>query len=89
MGNSIHYSAMTEMYDELKEDRVFINKNMNPDYPLMANAIYLEDEMQIIMMVWGIPWYKLETGTRAYMRGIPKDSKMKSENYPPVIWNTI
>lgn len=53
MGNSIHYSAMTEMYDELKEDRVFINKNMNPDYPLMANAIYSEDEMQIIMMVWG------------------------------------
>ncbi len=45
MGNSIHYSAMTEMYDELKEDRVFINKNMNPDYPLMANAIYSEDEM--------------------------------------------
>lgn len=33
------------------------------------------------------PWYKLETGTKAYMRGIPKDSKVKSENYPPVIWS--
>ena len=33
------------------------------------------------------PWYKLETGTKSYMRGVPKDSKVKSENYPPVIWS--
>ena len=33
------------------------------------------------------PWYKLETGTKCYMRGIPKNSKEKSENYPPVIWS--
>lgn len=59
MGNSIHYSAMTEMYEELKDDRVYINKNMNPDYPLMANAIYSEDEIQIILMIWGIPWERM------------------------------
>lgn len=33
------------------------------------------------------PWYKLETGTKSYMRGIPKNPKVKSENYPPVIWS--
>lgn len=33
------------------------------------------------------PWYKLETGTKSYMRGIPKNSKVKSEDYPPVIWS--
>ena len=70
MGNSIHYSAMTEMYDELKEDRVFINKNMNPDYPLMANAIYSEDEMQIILMVWGIPWERMNLAEANRLRVI-------------------
>ena len=33
------------------------------------------------------PWYKLETGTKSYMRGIPRNPKVKSENYPPVIWS--
>ena len=70
MGNSIPYSAMTEMYDELKEDRVFINKNMNPDYPLMANAIYSEDEMQIILMVWGIPWERMNLAEANRLRVI-------------------
>ena len=33
------------------------------------------------------PWYKLETGTKSYMRGIPKNPKVESEDYPPVIWS--
>ena len=32
---------------------------MNPDYPLMANAIYSEDEIQIILMIWGLPWERM------------------------------
>lgn len=70
MGNSIHYSAMDEMYQELKEHRVFINRNMNPDYPLMANAIYSEDEMQIILMVWGIPWERMNLAETNRLRVI-------------------
>ena len=70
MGNSVHYSAMTEMYDELKEDRVFINKTMNPDYPLMADAIYSENEIQIILMVWGIPWERMNLAEANRLRVI-------------------
>ncbi len=70
MGNSIHYSTMDEMYQELKEHRVFINRNMNPDYPLMANAIYSEDEMQIILMVWGIPWERMNLAEANRLRVI-------------------
>ena len=33
------------------------------------------------------PWYKLETGTKSYMRGIPKNPKVENEDYPPVIWS--
>ena len=28
----------------------------------MANAIYSEDEMQLILMIWGIPWERMTLG---------------------------
>ncbi len=62
MGNSIHYVEMEELYASLKEKKVFINKSMDERYPLMANAIYSEDEMQLILMVWGIPWERMTLG---------------------------
>lgn len=62
LGNSINYPQMEDMYAELKEKKVYINKSMDEHYPLMANAIYSEDEMQLILMVWGIPWERMTLG---------------------------
>lgn len=59
LGNSIEYTKFGEMYDKLREKSVFINKSMDERYPLMADAIYGEDEMQLILMVWGIPWERM------------------------------
>ena len=59
LGNSIRYPEMEVMYEELKEHRVYINKTMDERYPLMAQAIYAEDEMQIILMLWGLPWDRM------------------------------
>ena len=59
LGNSIDYVQMHEMYADLKEHRVYINKTLHEAYPLMANAIYEGEEMQIILMIWGIPWERM------------------------------
>lgn len=59
LGNSVNYTSFGEMYEALKEKRVFINRNMDEKYPLMADAIYSEDDMQLILMVWGIPWERM------------------------------
>ncbi len=32
------------------------------------------------------PWLSLESGTKVYMKGIPKDKSLKPEEYPVVIW---
>lgn len=32
------------------------------------------------------PWFQLESGTKVYMKGIPKDKTLKEEAYPVVIW---
>ncbi len=59
LGNSVKYTAMGDMYNELSHGRVYINKTMEADLPLMASAVYAEDEMQLILMVWGIPWQRM------------------------------
>ena len=59
LGNSIRYPEMEDMYEDLKEHHVYINKTMDDRYPLMAQAVYAEDEMQIILMLWGLPWDRM------------------------------
>lgn len=59
LGNSIEYTAMGKMYADLVAKRVFINKEMDGNLPLMASAVYAEEDMQLILMIWGIPWQRM------------------------------
>ena len=59
LGNSIEYARLTGMYEELKEHRVYVNRTLQKDYPMMASAIFEGDEMEIILMIWGIPWERM------------------------------
>ena len=58
LGNSIRYREMTDIYDALKEQKVYINKKMDEQYPLMARGIYEGEEVQMIVMMWGLSWEK-------------------------------
>ena len=62
LGNSIEYVKYEKMNECLQNRKVFINREMDERYPLMANAIYSEEEMQLILMVWGIPWERMTLG---------------------------
>ena len=62
LGTSVHYKKMEQMYEVLSQKKVYINKNMMEEYPLMANAIFGGDQMQIIIMVWGISWERMTLG---------------------------
>lgn len=58
-GYSIKFSQMEELSLAIQEKRVFINKALDPAYPMMCRAIYADDEVQQIIMVWGIPWERM------------------------------
>ncbi len=62
LGNSIRYAEMEDMYHEIVQHKVYINRTMDDRYPLMANALFEEDEMQLILMVWGISWEHMTLG---------------------------
>lgn len=55
LGNSIKYSELEGMYSDLKEGQIYINTSGKSGLPLMASAVYAEDEIQVILMFWGIP----------------------------------
>lgn len=63
MGKSIRYRELGEVYDTLSERKVYINRELDEKYPMMASSIFnQEDQMQIIMMAWGIPWERMTLG---------------------------
>ena len=62
LGNSIKYTDMEGLYGELKEHRVYINRTMEGKMPTMAGAVYSEDKLQLILMLWGIPWERMTLG---------------------------
>jgi hypothetical protein len=63
MGNSIRYREMEEVYAAISEKKVFINKSLNSSYPMLAGGIFEENRLQLIVMVWGIPWERMNLST--------------------------
>lgn len=84
LGNSIKYSAMEELWDELKERRVYINKDMKKDYPLMAAGVYEQEKMKFILMLWDIPWQRMtlaEANRFTVVCALIRDAIVRAEQY--------
>ena len=62
LGKFPRYRELGEVYDALTERKVYINKTMDRRYPMMANAIFEDDQIKIIIMVWGVPWERMTLG---------------------------
>lgn len=84
LGNSIRFTEMGDMSLAFQERRVYINKTLDERYPLMARAIYVDDEVRLMIMVWGIPWERM-TLTQADMLSVIsyliQNSTLKANRY--------
>lgn len=67
LGNSIRYKEMEAVYNELKEQKVYINKSMDERYPLMANAIFEGGQMKMLIFLWGLGWECMTLGQANYL----------------------
>lgn len=88
LGNSVHYKKMEQMYEVLSQKKVYINKNMTEEYPLMANAIFGGDQMQIIIMVWGISWERMTLGQAnvlAIASYLTQNAVLRADKYMEVL----
>lgn len=62
LGKSIRYRELDEVYETVAERKVYVNKTLDPRYPMMANAIFDNDQVKTIIMIWGIPWDRMTLG---------------------------
>lgn len=61
LGNSVQYKTLGNLYEALKGHKVFINRALTENLPIMACATYVqsdagEEKIGIIVMVWGLSW---------------------------------
>ncbi len=59
LGNSIKYRELGPLYDQLHFRKVYINRKLEKNLPMMANAIYEKDDMKLIVMIWDVPWERM------------------------------
>ena len=75
---------------KVKKDRTTVKGiHLYEGFLLGGEMIYQADKKQDQKnqdMELSFPWFQLESGTKVYMKGIPKDDTLKAEEYPVVIW---
>ena len=63
LGNSVKYRELASMYEVLADHKVFINRKMEENLPMMANMIFDDDDRpQTILMIWTLPWENMTLG---------------------------
>lgn len=88
LGNSIPYTEKGDMYEALKEHKVFINRKLEQDYPLMANAVYENDRMELIIMLWGLSWQNMTLGqanTLTVVSALIQNAVLRANRYMEAI----
>ncbi len=63
LGKSVQYKTLGRMYEDISNQRVFINRSLDERYPMMANAIFNDGRIDAIIMVWDVPWERMTLGT--------------------------
>ncbi len=61
-GFSVKYREMKDIVECLESKKVYINRNLDERYPHMVSGLYEEDKLQMLVMVWGIPWEQMTLG---------------------------
>ena len=62
LGKSLRYRELGEVYETVVAGKVFINRGLDNRYPMMANAIFDDDQVKTLIMVWGLPWERMTLG---------------------------
>lgn len=84
MGRSIRYRETGEMFETIRKRRVFINRKLDASLPMMANAIFENDQMRIIVMAWGLPWEAMTLGKADLMSVVSaliQEAVLRAERY--------
>ena len=59
MGHTVYLLNKEPLYEAFCKQEVYLNRNMDPEYPMMAYCIYEEEDMEMMILLWSIPFERM------------------------------
>lgn len=84
MGDVIYLPDKKPFYDAFSKNIVFLNRNMDSEYPMMAYCICEDDKPVMMLMLWSIPFERMtidESNRLIVLGKLIYKSVKRAENY--------
>ena len=59
LGPTVYVPNESDMYEAFEKQEVYLNREMNPKYPVMAYCLYENEKMSLMLMLWSIPFERM------------------------------
>lgn len=59
MGNVVYLPEIEPIYDAITGDTVYLNRDMNPEYPMMAYTAWEDGKANMTVMLWSVPFERM------------------------------
>ena len=59
MGFTVHLPDKDALYESFSRQEVYLNRTMDSHYPMMAYCIYDGDKMDMMILLWSIPFERM------------------------------
>ena len=62
MGFTVHIPDKEPLYEAFSRQEVYLNRKMDPEYPIMACCIFEGEQMEMMIQLWSIPFERMTIG---------------------------
>ena len=59
MGHTVYLLNKEPLHDAFCRQEVYLNRTMDPEYPMMAYCLYEEEKMEMMILLWSIPFEQM------------------------------
>lgn len=84
MGNTVYLPDKEPIYDAVTKDIVFLNRDMDSDYPMMAYTLFEDGKPNMMIMLWSLPFERMtidESNRLTVLCKLIKKSVKRAEEY--------
>lgn len=88
MGNTVYLPDKEPIYDAVTKDIVFLNRDMDSDYPMMAYILFEDGKPNMMIMLWSIPFERMtidESNRLTVLCKLIKKSVKRAEAYLEIL----
>ncbi len=84
LGSTIRYTELGGMYEDLEARRIFVNRRMDETLPVMAEGVYDDGGLRLILMVWSLSFERMnlnQANKLVVIAELIDDALIRADNY--------